>query len=352
LDKEEVMNVTIKKIARDLKLAVSTVSKALRDSHEISAVTKKRVLEYAERLDYVPNTYASSLRNRRTGNIAVVIPEVVDSFFALAINGIESVAQEKKCHVIIYLTQEDQQKEQSIIRGFRSGRVDGVLISVSAGKDTHPHIRDLQERKVPIVFFDRVCKDIESYRVVTDDFESGYKAAEHLLSKGCKRPAFLSLSENLTIIDQRLDGYKKALSDYRIPVKNQCIVECSNNDLHSEEVISKLLRQKNRPDGIVASVEKLTLLTYSVCARLGISIPHEVKVMGFASLANAALLQPSLTTITQPAFNMGKAAAALLFQILEKKKHEPNQTIVIPSVLHERASTQPYLKKGRNTTKQ
>src|SRR5436190_727753 len=127
------MSITIRKIAKDLQLAVSTVSKALSDSHEISSETKRRVLEYAEKLDYVPNLYASTLKQRKSHNIAVVIPEVADSFFSSAINGIESVAQTKGYHVIVYLTHEDLKKEESILRDFRGGRVDGVLISVSGG---------------------------------------------------------------------------------------------------------------------------------------------------------------------------------------------------------------------------
>ena len=127
------MAITIRKIANDLGLAVSTVSKALGDSYEISDETKKRVLAYAKKLDYVPNAYASSLKKRRTGNIAVVVPEVADSYFSTAINGIEAVAQVKGYHVIIYITHEDQIKEQSILRQFKSGRVDGVLLSASSG---------------------------------------------------------------------------------------------------------------------------------------------------------------------------------------------------------------------------
>ena len=146
------MRVTIRKIAKDLRLAVSTVSKALRDSHEISKETKRRVFAYAEKLDYVPNHYASSLKNRKTGNIAVVLPEVADSFFSLAINGIESVAREKGYHVMVYLTHEDLRREESILRDFRSGRVDGVLISVSGGAKRNSHIHDLCAKKIPLVF--------------------------------------------------------------------------------------------------------------------------------------------------------------------------------------------------------
>jgi LacI family transcriptional regulator len=335
------MNITIREIAADLQLSISTVSKALGDSHEISAETKKRVFEYAERVNYAPNVNASGLKKRKTKNIAVIIPEIADSFFAIVINGIESIAQEKGYHVIIYLTHEDQKKEQAIIRDFSSGRVDGVLLSLSNGNGPHDYIRDLNQKELPMVLFDRVFEKIDSPKIRTDDFDSGYKAAVHLIQKGCREIAFLSLSENLSIISYRLDGYKKALRDHNIEINDANIVECSNQELTSSNSIRKLLTKENRPDGIICSVEKLTTLAYTICHELNLSIPKDVKVISFSSISTAAILNPSLTTITQPAFEMGKAAATALFELLADNKSEvENKTIVIPSTLIERASTQ------------
>src|SRR5678816_792874 len=150
-------NINIKELARELKLSISTVSKALHDSHEISDETKRRVMEAAARLNYVPNPYASSLRGRRSKNIAVVIPEVADSFFSLAINGIESVAKEKGYHVLICLTHESFKNEKMILKEFQGGRVDGVLMSVSGETSQSDHINDLIANGAPLIFFDRVC---------------------------------------------------------------------------------------------------------------------------------------------------------------------------------------------------
>jgi len=335
------MGVTIRKIAKDLRLAVSTVSKALRDSHEISLETKQRVFAYAEKLDYVPNLYASSLKNRKTGNIAVVLPEVADSFFSLAINGIESVAQEKGYHVMVYLTHEDLRREESILRDFRSGRVDGVLISVSGGTEKSSHIHDFCARNIPLVFFDRVCEDTVAAKVLTDDFDSGYKATEHLLKKGCRQIAFLAMSENLAIINHRQNGYEEALLDHGIRINKNFIVHCKHDEQDCHLLIKKTLSKKNRPDGIVGSVEKLTTTVYRVCDELNLKIPRDLKVISFSSLQIASLLNPSLTTITQPAFEMGKTAARLLFNTLESKAPgNKTTTIIIPSALFERGSTQ------------
>lgn len=333
-------NINIKELARELQLSVSTVSKALHDSYEISAETKQRVLETAARLNYVPNPYASSLRGRKSKNIAVVIPEVADSFFSLAINGIESVAKEKGYHVLICLTHERFENERAILKEFQGGRVDGVLLSVSRETSQSDHITDLIQGGVPLIFFDRVCEDVETAKITTNDFEGGYKATEHLVQQGCDNIAFLGISKSLSISNKRLEGYLQALKDYNLKAVKNNIVLCTNDAKQNFRLLKKLLQQKNKPNGIVASVEKLTTTVYMVCSILKLSIPKDVKVVCFSNLETAAILDPSLTTITQPAFEMGQSAAALLFKALEKKSFNlAKQHLVIPSALVVRRST-------------
>ena len=186
-------SVNIKELAHELQLSVSTVSKALHDSYEISDKTKQRVLEAAQRLNYVPHAYASSLRGRKTKTIGIVIPEVADSFFSLAINGIEAVAKEKGYHVLICLTHENLDNEKAILKEFQGGRVDGVLISVSKETSGSEHIADLIANGVPLIFFDRVCDDIQTGKITTDDDESAYKATNHLIDQGCRSIVFLNI---------------------------------------------------------------------------------------------------------------------------------------------------------------
>jgi LacI family transcriptional regulator len=333
-------NINIKELALKLNLSVSTVSKSLNDSYEISEETKRRVLEMAELLNYVPNPYASSLRGRKSKNIAVVIPEVADSFFSLAINGIESVAKEKGYHVLICLTHESFENERTILKEFQGGRVDGVLLSVSRETTQCSHISDLIENGVPIVFFDRACDDVETAKITTDDFESGYKATVHLITQGCKRITFLSISDSLSISNKRLEGYLQALADHKIELDDRHIVQCSNNAEENYLLITKLLQQEDRPDGIVASVEKLTTPVYMACQALALRVPQDIKVVCFSNLETAAILNPSLTTITQPAFEMGKAAATILFKALGNPSFSiVKEDIVIPSTLIVRGST-------------
>lgn len=333
--------VDLKRLAKELNLAVSTVSRALRDSYEISAETKQRVFELARKLNYVPNPYASSLRKHKSKTIAVVIPEIANNFFALAINGIESIAQEKGYHVLIYLTHEQYSREVSISRHLQSGRVDGLLVSLAGETNNYDHLDELKQTGVPIVFFDRIVESLNSARVITNDFESGMKAADHLIERGCRRIAYLSISHNLSIANKRMEGYMKSLEKHGIAFDPKLVLQCSANDHEGNyKAILNLLKKKNRPDGIFASVEKLAILSYQACAELKLRIPEDVKILGFSNLETAAWLNPSLTTITQPAFDIGKEAAALLFKTIEKKSMNfSGEKIVLNSTLIVRNST-------------
>jgi LacI family transcriptional regulator len=333
-------NTTIRILAQKLGLSIGTVSKALRDSYEISIDTKEKVLALAKQLNYVPNPYAGSLRKRRSKTIAVVLPEVTDSFFSLAINGIEAVAQEKGYHVLIYLTHESFVKEVNILKDFQSGRVDGILLSVSGETSNSDHVKEVIETGVPVVFFDRICEDVETACVITDDFESSYNATTHLIQKGCERIAYLSISENLSISYNRMEGYKKALVDHGAS-SGPCIIPCSNDLDNNKNTIRNALNNKIRPDGIIVSVEKLTTTVYLACKELKLGIPKDIKVISFTNIPTAEILNPALTTIAQPAFEMGKTAATVLFKALGKNVTSlKKESVVIPSQLITRDSTE------------
>ncbi|QNF33374.1 LacI family DNA-binding transcriptional regulator [Adhaeribacter swui] len=332
--------VTIKQLAKELNLSASTISRALQDSHQISPETKQKVLELATVRNFVPNYHASGLRKKTSKTIAVVIPEVADSYFAQAINGIEAVAQEHGLHVLIYLTHESFLKEQAILKEFQNGRVDGVLLSITAETAHNQHIRELLGRGMPLVLFDRVCNDIAAPKITTNDYESSYWATRHLIDGGCKQIALLSASSSLVMSANRLEGYKKALEEQESSFQGATVITCAQSEADTYFLIKNLLSDPQRPDGIIATVEKQATTVYQVCQELHLNIPQEVKVLAFSNLQSASFLNPSLTTITQPAFDMGKAAATSLCKAL-KRKNQPisHDTQVLPSVLHVRKST-------------
>lgn len=331
--------INLKKLAKELGLAVSTVSRALRDSHEISQETKERVKALAAKLGFQPNPHASSLRQSKSKTIAVIIPEIQNNFFAQVMNGVEDVAEKKGYHVLIYLSHEDYEREKDILTVLRNGRVDGLLISVANSTRNFDHLHTYQEAGIPLVCFDRVDESMEVPRITTDDTDASYKATEHLVKAGCRRIAFLSMAGNLSISTRRKSGYLKALSRYGFAA-DPLLVECGPDDVVNRSLIKQLLQGPAKPDGIFAAVEKFAINTYEVCGELQISIPQQLKVIGFSNLSAAALFDPPLSTIVQPAYEMGKEAAATLFKIIEKKTLlDAEKKVILPSHIMERTST-------------
>lgn len=333
-------SINLKRLSEELGLSISSVSKALRDSYEISAETKKRVMEMAEKMNYQPNPFASSLRRKKSLTVAVVIPEIANNYFALAINGIQTVAQQKGYHVLTYLTHENAKDQESTIKHLQGGRVDGVLISLCSDTSTGSQLTELQNAGFPVVFFDRVPDAPGCPTVTTDDFDGGFKATEQLIKSGCKKIAYLRVSGYLSTTVNRMNGYLAALQKYGITQDPKMIVECSNHDDANQELIKKMLKMRGRPDGILSSVEKLAISTYYACTEINLKIPKDLKVISFSCLRTASLLSPSLSTITPPAFEIGKEAASLLFRMIEKKVYGNRiDKIVLNSSLIQRNSS-------------
>ena len=309
----------LKELAKELNLSISSVSRALRDSKEISTSTKKIVLAKAKELNYHANPFASNLRRQESKTIAVVIPEIANNFFSLAINGAESYAQKKDYHVLIYQTHDDLQQELSISKHLQNGRVDGILISLSSQTADTDHLKDIKNKGIPLVFFDRVAENINAPKITTNDYESGFKATEHLIENGCKKIAFLSISNNLSIVNKRMNGYLDAAKKHGLVTDKKHLITCDTDKELNKRLIKNLLQQPDRPDAIFACVEELAVLSYVICQELNLNIPNDIKIMSFSNLQTAAILNPSLTTITQPAYEIGREAASVLFQLMENK---------------------------------
>ncbi|MBD2721857.1 LacI family DNA-binding transcriptional regulator [Hymenobacter armeniacus] len=332
--------VNLKSLAEQLNMSIATVSRALRDSHEVSEATKARVRALATALNYEPNAYASSLRRNLSKTIGVVIPKVANHFFALAINGIEEAARQSGYHVLIYLTHDDYAREVSIVQHLKGGRIDGLLMSVASGTEDFAHIKSLQETNLPIVFFDRVCAEVPTAKVTTNDYESGYRATEHLIQAGCQHIAHLLISNNLSIGQFRQQGYLDALQAHGRAHAPDLVLPGVMDNEQNVVLIRELLQRRPDIDGIFASVERLAISTYHVCRELGRRIPDDIKIIGFSNLEAASLLAPPLSTITQPAYDIGREAAKILLRAVEKKKPVlPSQSLVLESTLFERDST-------------
>jgi LacI family transcriptional regulator len=333
-------NVNIKQLAKALNLSTSTVSRAFRDSNDISKETKDRILSKAKEFNYQPNHYASNLREQRSKTIAVIVPELANNFFSQAIRGIEQVARAKGYHILIYATDDDYEKEVSFIRHLHNGRADGIIMSVSGEANDHNYLNELSQKRLPLVFFDRVYEDIVTPRVITNDYDSSFSATEHLIKQGCKKIAYLVINKNLSIGKFRMQGYIDALKKHQIPYNDQLVVDCTNSYSKNNAILKRML-QELKPDGVFTSVERLAFATYYACYDLKISVPEQLKVIGFSSLEIAPLLNPSLTTVTQPATQIGTEAVNLLFRMLEQPGSvDQSEKIVLNSKLIKRRSTE------------
>jgi len=314
-------SVTIKDIALKLNLSKSTVSRALRDSYEISDKTKRLVLDYAKKINYRPNPIALSLKERRTHTIGVVVPEFSNSFFSQAINGMESIAYRNGYNVILTQSHETYNREVINVDHMAYRSIDGLIISVSVETNDFDHLKKLHDRGLPMVFFDRIVEGIETFKVVCDNFKGAYDATTHLIKNGYKDIAHITSADHLFITQKRMEGYKKALDDYGIPFKPELIKYCTHGGTVIKEVedaVKSLFSKKKMPDAILSAGDRIT--TVMLAALKKYNKNNQVAYMGFSNSDLTDLFTPSLSVIRQPAYEIGQAAMEQLIKIIESKR--------------------------------
>ncbi len=337
--------VTIKDIAKELGISPSAVSKALKDSHEIGEKTKALVLECAKRLNYQPNLNAQSLKRGNSKSIGIVVSTIENQFFSQVINGIESVAHSKGYNVFITQTHESYELEMQNVRHLTFRSIDGLLISLSTETQNIDHLKNLHEKGLPIVFFDRVSDEIDTHKVVADNFAGAYKATTQLLEAGYRKIAHITSSVNVSITAERLRGYKQALEKHGIQPHEKLIKYCPHGgkDLAEiENALSELLYADDKPDAIFTASDRITTTTLSLLHKLGFRIPADIALLGFTNTQLAEVLNPPLSAVYQPGFEMGKKATEMLISIIESKRPVTEfETTVLPTRVFIRSSSQP-----------
>lgn len=312
---------TIKDIARELNVSSSTVSRALKDYPGISNETKRKVKEVAEKLNYRPNAIALSLRKSRSFTIGVIIPEVVHFFFSTVISGIEEVASSRGYNVILSQTNESFAREKSSIDTMLSNQIDGFLVSFSKGTTDFDHFTKLLDYGYPIVFFDRVPDIPNAISVMVDDYRGAYSATSHLISQGYTKIAHLAGPSNLSISKERERGYRDALTNHGLEVYPELIIECAygTND-EGFKVTEELIKNgKIKPDALFANNDMAAVGAMLAFKTMGYKIPEEVGIVGFSNWQFCSIIEPSLTSVSQPGFKMGETATQMLLDMIEKK---------------------------------
>jgi LacI family transcriptional regulator len=334
--------VTLKQIAKELDVSISTVSKSLRNSQEISEDTRLKVQAFAKLYNYKPNNIALSLKNKKTKTIGIIIPEIVHHFFATVISGIEQVANENGYNVIVCLSNESFDKEVINMEMLANGSADGFIMSLSKetqqNKDFH-HLQEVINQGMPVVLFDRVSNDIMCDKVIIDDQLAAYEATNFLIAKGLNRVALLTTVDYVSVGKLRTDGYINLLNDYGIEIDENLIVKIEDIE-NCAAKISELL-ENNKFDAILAVNELFAVTAIKLAIARGIKIPDDLAVIAFTDGIISKYSTPTITTISQNGINMGRKSAEMLIRRLEleDEENEHYRTEIIDTTLVLREST-------------
>lgn len=316
-------NYTIKDIAKALNLSPSTVSRALRDSYEISTETKKLVIAYAEKINYRVNPIARSLKERKSYSLGIIVSEIANNFFSQVIDGIESIAYDKNYQVVISQTRESADRERLNVEHFYSRSMDGLLMALSSETTDIQYLQNLTEKGFPIVFFDRVPSEIQAHKVTIDNRMGAYQAVDYLQKSGKKRIGHLTSAEHLSITKERLSGYKTGLLAGGLDFDPKLVKYCKYGGLHQDEInqaVAELIEQDI--DGIFISGDKLTTGYLLAIKQNQEYLQLNIEVAGFTNSKVVSLFTPKISTVRQPAFEIGKRAAELLIGQIESKHRE------------------------------
>ena len=339
--------ITLKQIARELDVSISTVSKSLRNSLEIGEETRLKVQAFAKFYHYKPNNIALSLKNRKTKTIGIIIPEIVHYFFSTVINGIEQIANENGYSVIICLSDDSFDKEVLNMEMLANGSIDGFIMSLSKEtqqKGDFHHISEVISQGMPVVMFDRVTNDILCDKVIINDELAAYEAVQSLIDKGRKKIALVTTVDYVSVGKLRTDGYTKALRDNGLAFDENLIIKIENVD-NCEVTIAKLLEDKAF-DAVFAVNELFAVTIIKIAHKMGIKVPEDLAVIAFTDGIISKYSTPTITTVTQNGIEMGNIAAKTLIERLESEEHELEEeedevykTVVIETHLIEREST-------------
>lgn len=313
--------VTIYDIAKKLNLATSTISRGLKDHHTISKKTIEMIKKTAAEMGYRPNNLAASLRGNKMRTIGVLLPTVTQPFLSSLISGIEIAAQKAGYTVIIMQSHDSYEEEVNLTQSLYDNRVSGVICSLAMGTKDTSHFNVFIENNTPLVFVDRVPQSFETFHVIIDNFSAGYKATKHLIEQGCKRIAHITAGSEFSIYNERKKGYLAALEEHNLPFDEKLCVKINAVTYDDAAKASeKLLRLKNRPDGIFAPGDILGVSAIQCAKKMGIKVPEELAIIGFNNDPISHIIDPNLSTITHPASKMGQTSAEIILKNLKQSR--------------------------------
>lgn len=332
-------HVTIKDVARELNCSISTVSRAFNNKYDIKPETRERILKAAQALGYSPNPIARRLVERRTYTIGVVVPEFINSFFPTAIIGMQKVLLENGYQVLIMQSNEDSDTELTNMHTLVDSFVDGLIVSLSQENKNVEFLQELNNREYPLVLFNRINDSLPVSKIVFDDYKWSMFATEHLIRQGITKLFYLGGPKHSYVAKHRRKGFLDALRKHRLPYSEELIIETGFHIEDSERVVEELITKNNLPDGFVCVNDPSAIGAIKVLKKHGYRIPEEIAVVGFTESPVASLIDPPLTSVLQPAHDLGVAAAELLLKQIETPAKLEPETIVFNGELNVRESS-------------
>lgn len=334
---------TLKEIAETLGISITTVSKALKNYSDVSAKTKKAVIDLAEELNYTPNSFAVNLRTKESKTIGLIIPEVVHHFFSNVVNGIIAEAEKNGYLVIILQSNESLELEKKQVELLINKRVDGIIMSLSNESNNDFHIKEIINKEIPFVQFDKISKLIPSSKVIINDRKAAMEAVQHLIDRGCRRIAHIRGPENPQNAIDRFLGYKKALEKNGIIYDSKLVFTCKNVTFEEGvEFAKQIVEDHSDVDGIFVITDLVAVGVLSYFNEKGIQVPNQIAVIGFSNWFMSQVITPKLSTVDQPSYEMGVAAFTLLLEEMlcrkEGKVFNP-RTIELETNIIERDSS-------------
>lgn len=332
--------ITIYDIAKELNVSSSTVSRALQDHPEISQKTISKVKETAEKLGYRHNTFASNLRTRKTYTIGVLVHELQSNFMVSVLAGMEKVTSEAGYDLIIAHSSESFDKEAANAKNLFHKRVDGLFVSLSLQTNDLKHFKAFQDKNIPIMFFDRVDENSDATKIVIDNYRCGYQATSHLIEQGCRRIVMVTSDLRRNVYAQRHKGYQDALFDHNISYDSDLVLIKDLSEEGGRSSALEILKKRPFPDGAFITNDFTAAVCLQTLKEHGVRIPEDMAIVGFNNDKICKFVDPNLTTINYPGFDMGAIAAKNMIQHLEGKSTiNTTSKIIIHSELIVRGSS-------------
>lgn len=330
---------TLKDIAQQLGISISTVSRALRGMPEVNAETREAVMKLSKEVDYEPNMMATSLLKRQSNLIGVVVPNM-DYFFSTAVKGMDEAALEAGYTVVVCQSNESYGREVANVQRLIQSHVDGFIVSLSSETQNTDHFKRIVKKNIPLVFFDRDCSDIETTKILLDNYDGAFQAVTHLLERGYRRIAYLGGRTNLSISNTREQGYRDAITQFGLHVDDAINIHGDFDRNYAYQTVKNLLANtENRPDAFFSVSDRLAIGAFQAIKDLGLRIPQDVGLVGFNDEPIMSLLTPSVSSVFQPAFEMGKMAARLFIEQLNSDSIESGRVEIFTPVLKIRESS-------------